>query len=63
MNKAIVMLQEDVEKSGEATTEQPSVLKLKSGNFRDTDSFHKGSGRGNYLSRSGRLPRIAAWKT
>ena len=44
MNKAIVMLQEDVEKSGEATTEQPSVLKLKSGNFRDTDSFHKGSG-------------------
>ena len=44
MNKAIVMLQEDVEKSGATMTKQPSVLKLKSGNFRDTDSFHKGSG-------------------
>ena len=45
LNKAMTMLQEDVEKSAQAMSEQPSVVKLKTGSFRDADSFHKGSGQ------------------
>ena len=46
MDKGIAMLEESLEKSEEAmaTEPEPSVLKLKEGNFRDADSFHKGSG-------------------
>ena len=36
------------------------VVKLKEGDFRDQDSFHKGSGQGRGLSRPGRLPRCPA---
>ena len=45
MNKGMAMMQEILDKSAEVMTKRPSAIKLKLGDFRDADSFHKGSGQ------------------
>ena len=45
MNKGIAMMQEALDKSAEDMEQQPSAAKLKLGDFRDADGFHKGSGQ------------------
>ena len=43
--KGVAMTEEAVEEAEMAVEEQPSIVRLKVGNFRDADSFHKGSGQ------------------
>ena len=44
VDKGMAMIQEALDKPAE-TAQKPSAVKLKVGNFRDADGFHKGSGQ------------------
>ena len=63
MDKGIAMLQESLEESEEAMAKEPSVLKLKEGNFRDADSFHRGSGHAAIYTGARTALAYCGWKT
>ena len=50
IQKGIDMMKEAIEASGSAAEDAPSVMALKDGEFKDADSFHRGSGQATIFS-------------